>query len=388
MTLFTLALVWLIGIGLGARIPLSTPQWMILAALALAARLLIRRGRSALVFGGLLVLFSGAARFQSNLQPPTPDAVRWLNDTGHAVQLTGIVADYPDVRDAYTGLRVRVQQVELDGQPRPAQGLVLVYADRAGGWAYGDVVTAFGRLETPPEFPDFSYREYLARQGVHSQMPRAGVTRLASGRGNPVLQRVYAYRARAQVVLRALVPEPEASLLSGILLGIESGIPADLRQAYNTTGTAHIIAISGFNIAIIAGLFGKLFTRWFGARRGTRRRGAGDRRVHRTRRCRGLRRARSADGRAGPRRTATRTAGRCACRSRRGRDLDDARQSVHAVGCRFPAILRRHARIGVVRRAAQGGLRPNDRPLGYAPSARRRSPAPSASTPCSHWRRR
>ncbi len=269
MTLFTLALVWLIGIGLGARIPLSTPQWMILAALALAARLLIRHGRSALVFGGLLVLFSGAARFQSNLQPPTPDAVRWLNDTGHAVQLTGIVADYPDVRDAYTGLRVRVQQVELDGQPRPAQGLVLVYADPSGGWAYGDVVTAFGRLETPPEFPDFSYREYLARQGVHSQMPRASVTRLASGRGNPVLQRVYAYRAHAQVVLRALVPEPEASLLSGILLGIESGIPADLRQAYNTTGTAHIIAISGFNIAIIAGLFGKLFTRWFGARRGT-----------------------------------------------------------------------------------------------------------------------
>ena len=269
MTLFVLGLVWLLGIGLGAQVPLSTAQWMILAALALAARLLFRRGRSALVFVGLLVLFSGAARFQSNVRPPAPEDVRWLNDTGQPVQLTGVVADYPDVRDAYTGLRVRVQQVALDGEPRPAQGLVLVYADRLSDWAYGDVVAAFGRLETPPEFPDFSYREYLARQGVYSQMPRAGVTRLASGRGNPVLQRVYAYRAHAQTVLRALLPEPEASLLSGILLGIESGIPSDLRQAYNSTGTAHIIAISGFNIAIIAGLFGRLFTRWLGARRGT-----------------------------------------------------------------------------------------------------------------------
>jgi competence protein ComEC len=269
MTLFGLALGWLLGIGLGSHVALSTPQWLMLAALALAARFLFRHGRSALAFGGLLVLFCGAARFQSNVQVPAPNAVRWLNDSGRSVRLIGMVADYPDVRDAYTGLRLRVQQVEQDGELRAAQGNVLVFADRSGDWAYGDMVEAFGRLETPPEFPDFSYRDYLARQGVHSLMARAGVTRLASGHGNPVLQRLYAYRTRAQAVLRALVPQPEASLLSGILLGIESGIPADLRQAYNATGTAHIIAISGFNVAIIAGLFGRLFTRWLGARRGS-----------------------------------------------------------------------------------------------------------------------
>ncbi|MCX6071609.1 MAG: ComEC/Rec2 family competence protein, partial [Chloroflexi bacterium] len=155
-----------------------------------------------------------------------------------------------------------------DEGSRPAQGIALVYATRQVNWAYGDRVEALGRLETPPEFPDFSYCDYLARQGVHSQMPLASVTRLGSGHGNPVLQQLHAYRTHAQAVLRTLLPEPEASLLSGILLGIESGIPAALRQAYNTTGTAHNIAISGFNIAIIAGLFSRLFTRWLGARRG------------------------------------------------------------------------------------------------------------------------
>jgi hypothetical protein len=244
MTLFVLGLVWLLGIGLGAQVPLSTAQWMILAALALAARLLFRLGRSALVFGGLLVLFSGAARFQSNVRPPAPEDVRWLNDTGQPVQLTGVVADYPDVRDAYTGLRVRVQQVALDGEPRPAQGLVLVYADRLSEWAYGDVVAAFGRLETPPEFPDFSYREYLARQGVYSQMPRAAVTRLASGRGNPVLQRVYAYRARAGGA-GALVPEPRRHCL-----GSAGSRAIPLIFARLTTPARHHHL--GFNIAIIA----------------------------------------------------------------------------------------------------------------------------------------
>ena len=268
MTLFALALVWLLGIGLGAQVSLSIPQWLTLAALSLGARLLLRHRRSALIFGWLLVLFCSAARCQASVRPPTSDDIRQLNDSGELVRLTGVVVDYPDKRDAYTGLRVRVEQVEQDEGSRPAQGIALVYATRQVNWAYGDRVDALGRLETPPEFPDFSYRDYLARQGVHSQMPLASVTRLGSGHGNPVLQQLHAYRTHAQAVLRTLLPEPEASLLSGILLGIESGIPAAPRQAYNTTGTAHIIAISGFNIAIIAGLFSRLFTRWLGARRG------------------------------------------------------------------------------------------------------------------------
>jgi competence protein ComEC len=65
-----------------------------------------------------------------------------------------------------------------------------------------------------------------------------------------------------------VLPDPEASLLSGILLGIESGIQPDVRKAFNDTGTSHIIAISGFNITIIAALFSKLFGRFLGRRWG------------------------------------------------------------------------------------------------------------------------
>jgi competence protein ComEC len=52
------------------------------------------------------------------------------------------------------------------------------------------------------------------------------------------------------------------------LLGDRSGISEDLEQAYSLTGTAHIIAISGFNMAVLAGLITKLFTRKLGAWRG------------------------------------------------------------------------------------------------------------------------
>jgi len=49
---------------------------------------------------------------------------------------------------------------------------------------------------------------------------------------------------------------------------VDSGLPDDLQQDFKDTGTSHIIAISGFNIAIIAAIFLSLFGRAFGPRRG------------------------------------------------------------------------------------------------------------------------
>ncbi|NIN64347.1 MAG: hypothetical protein GTO63_06535 [Anaerolineae bacterium] len=46
--------------------------------------------------------------------------------------------------------------------------------------------------------------------------------------------------------------------MTGILLGVETGIPADLMADFSATGTTHIIAISGFDTSIIAGLFSSL----------------------------------------------------------------------------------------------------------------------------------
>ncbi len=40
-------------------------------------------------------------------------------------------------------------------------------------------------------------------------------------------------------------------MLAGILLGDESGIPKDVREAFNRTGASHVIAISGANIAVL-----------------------------------------------------------------------------------------------------------------------------------------
>jgi competence protein ComEC len=271
MTLFLLGLAWLAGIAIGQTSSLATWQWLILSAGAFLGTLVFRRQRNyRWTFFALLVLTLGAARLQAAKPSFGPDHVASFNDRDCYVTLTGVIVTTPDVRDTYTGLRLSTEHLtdECGQGSQTIHGQVLLRAPRSGDWAYGDRMRAHGTLETPPVFETFSYRDYLARQGIHSLMPNAEVTRLARRQANPVLQLIFNFRAHALGVVYALFPDPEASLLAGILLGIESGISPEVRQAFNQTSTTHIIAISGFNVTIIAALFLALFRRWLGALRG------------------------------------------------------------------------------------------------------------------------
>ena len=147
-------------------------------------------------------------------------------------------------------------------------GLLLARVNENQTYHYGDIVRLRGRLQTPPENEDFSYRDYLAREGILSYMPSADATLLPGSGGNPIVAFIYGIKDKSFENVYRLFLDPEASLLAGILLGIDSGLAAPLEQAFKSTGTAHIIAISGFNIAIIAAIFIKLFSRILGPRPG------------------------------------------------------------------------------------------------------------------------
>lgn len=59
-------------------------------------------------------------------------------------------------------------------------------------------------------------------------------------------------RAALARPLELLVPAPDSSVLLGIVLGERDAIPAALTRAFATTGTTHLLAISGFNMTLVA----------------------------------------------------------------------------------------------------------------------------------------
>ena len=196
--------------------------------------------------------------------------IAFYNDRPTESILEGVLLEPPDHREMYTNLRMRVEQIQtLDSnQVYPVHGQVLARVSPGSSFNYGDLIRLQGHIESPPEYEDFSYRDYLAIQGIYSYLPYPTATMLQHGQGNPLMSALYSFRQHALDLVYRLFPDPEASILAGILLGDQSGISPQVQEAFRLTGTSHIIVISGFNIAIIAALFSFLFIRFFGMFRG------------------------------------------------------------------------------------------------------------------------
>lgn len=213
-------------------------------------------------------LFLGAARYQLNVPRFNAFHIAFYNDREYDLLITGYITEPADYRDTYTNLRVEVEKVDTGDGDLDANGLILVRAPSNQTFEYGQRIRLRGRLRTPPENEDFSYRDYLAAKNIHSYMTSPVITILPGKGGNPLLDALYAFKQRSFDNIYRLFPDPESSLLAGILLGVDTGLKAELQEAFKNTGTAHIIAISGFNISIIAGIFVTYFRRFLGERRG------------------------------------------------------------------------------------------------------------------------
>ncbi len=281
--LTALPLVWfslafLAGIVLASLVSLHILVWIALVIISIFLVILsrifaIRFSSSAsrlplFSFILLTALLLGAARYQISV--PRFDAfhIAFYNDRDYDLLVTGTLIEPPDYRDNYTNLRLKVSKVDTGDRDLPVNGLILARVSDNRVFHYGDILRLRGKLKTPPENEDFSYRDYLAAQHIHSYMSSAEATVLPGKGGNPFSRALYALKEKSLDNIYHLFPDPESSLLAGILLGVDTGLTDKLQQAFKNTGTAHIIAISGFNISIIAGLFVTFFSKFLGPRRG------------------------------------------------------------------------------------------------------------------------
>lgn len=275
------------GIALAKVLALPLVLWLSLAFLAAVAAILLNRltarlpplhiprvaaaiqpSTLGLIPVCVVAVLLGAVRFQATVPVPSASQISWFNDRDYDVLVTGTLVQPPDYRDTYTDLRLRASLLDTGLQQFKVRGLVLARVEPNQTYHYGDNLRLRGRLLAPPQNEDFSYRDYLAREGILSYMTSAEATVLPGSSADPFTAAVYSLRDASLGNVYRLFLDPEASLLAGILLGVDTGLPARLDQAFVDTGTAHIIAISGFNIAIIAGVMVWIFGRLFGRRLG------------------------------------------------------------------------------------------------------------------------
>ncbi len=259
MRLVYVAIVWCTGILLAANNrPGSPVLWGAASALALAAVVLVWRQRPRRHLHLLIaVLMLGGWRFTS---VPLSSPLAAYNGRG-GVTVEGTLISAPVLRGERMQVRIAAERVETAGRVQPASGVALVETPIRTGFSYGDRVRATGDLFTPPTYDTFSYADFLARSGIYSLMPNAHIQVVESEHGFSAMSALLSLRQTAQARIARAMPEPYAGLLTGILLGDESGIAPEIEDAFAATGAAHVIAISGYNMALLAGIMIAVFKR-------------------------------------------------------------------------------------------------------------------------------
>jgi competence protein ComEC len=167
------------------------------------------------------------------------------------MEFLGVLSKFPDIREKEEKWTVQAQQIILGGKKKETSGKVLVQLPRDSDAEYGDTLRFTGTLEIPFESEEFSYKKYLSREGVFSIMSFPKFEKIGE-KHHLLFSPLYQVRVWFDSELKKRIPSPESAFAAGILIGDRSGFSDEWEERFRITGLSHLLALSGYNVTIIA----------------------------------------------------------------------------------------------------------------------------------------
>ena len=133
---------------------------------------------------------------------------------------------------------------------------------------FGDEVKFASRIRSIRNFNNpggFNYSRYMAFEKVWATANTQPNEIVLLERNSKKTGRAFIenYRDKIGVFIQDTVDEDTSGLLRALMLGDKSGISKDTRESFNRAGVAHVLAISGLHIGIIAMVFFAIFVKIF-----------------------------------------------------------------------------------------------------------------------------
>lgn len=183
----------------------------------------------------------------------------------------GYVSDIPEIRSGKIKFSFRVMRVVAYSRQITVDDDILVTANLAN-IKFGDKLVIFGVLKRPGNYSDFDYINYLKKDNITFVLDYPGnikrdddplsaglMTKLSIN----IYKNIFYIKNGFESAISKSIPEPQSSFVNGILFGARQDISTDLKNSFSITGTSHILAISGYNIAIISWVLLEYFLLYF-----------------------------------------------------------------------------------------------------------------------------
>lgn len=175
----------------------------------------------------------------------------------------GMISAEPKIKDKYQ--EIIFVPADLPRQSPDSIGTtagdnfnILIQESKYREYFYGDELQLVCRLEIPRnrDGSDFDYQSYLAKDGIFYICQKPQIENLpAGGRknfGNKFYSAIIEIKKKFTANIFLLIPSPEAGLLEGLIIGGSGKLSKEVQDNFSRTGMTHIVAVSGYNITIVA----------------------------------------------------------------------------------------------------------------------------------------
>lgn len=181
------------------------------------------------------------------------------NLDGKQAEISGVVVDLPYDRDYRFCYMVEVRSVEGCGFPQG--GRVLIYAQEPVANQPGDIVEGNMFLLLPEEGMGLSsQRASLAADRVYLYaFPVDAGAVSTPGREDSLWIRLLLWKSQLYDALDGVLEPQDAGLVRALLFGDKNTLSETVEEDFRTAGVSHLLAVSGFHMAVIAQLFALLF---------------------------------------------------------------------------------------------------------------------------------
>lgn len=153
-----------------------------------------------------------------------------------------VVAKEPEQKDNYQNIIIK-----SEGGTR-----ILMRSNINADINYGDELKIDCALKIPENQEGFDYRMYLAKDKIFYLCQNAKFEKTGNNKGNKFYAGILNLKNKMSENITRVIPYPESALANGLIFGGSADLPKTLKDNFSRTGLTHIVAVSGYNVTIIA----------------------------------------------------------------------------------------------------------------------------------------
>lgn len=227
------------------KIPLAVMGGILIVGFIILIFAFIKKDRQKMVISlCILMITFGIWRSHHVFSQGPPEIAKDLV-SGQEVYFEGAIVEEPDRRLDFSQYVLENENI----------GRVLVKTNTYPEYFYSDYLKISGKIEKPETRlgdNNFNYKIFLAKENIFLVSRYPEITLLKRPGSLNFYGSLLVLKSNFISAIDKILPEPKSSFLAALLVGARRTLPDDLVNAFNTTGTSHIVAISGYNISIIS----------------------------------------------------------------------------------------------------------------------------------------